>query len=252
MMKFAALLMLTSAVSFADSTIATKFSFSEEAQSFGTAVQNGETVKIEYVVKELAKPVIDDSILQVSEEQECVYWTYQGTSPDDPGVCGEYRNTGKYLLTTKGVAVPLYSVTEIVTDLKTGVKKSKRLENVIMNFYLEGGYKKLNSREIPADLNLKFTSLVISSPLFGCAVNDTFKASPLLGEATYLGVCTSFMGSATVEKIDGKYSYNVAKTLKVEVGVYGFWMVKDFPRSNYVSKDIWPGSMTSTLALEIK
>lgn len=251
-MKFAALIMLASTLSFADSAVSTKFSFSEDAQSFGTQIANGETVKIEYVVKALPAPVIDDSILSVSEEQECVYWTYQGTSPDDPGVCGEYRNTGKFLLTTKGVAVPLYSVTEIVTDLKTNVKKSKKLNDVIMNFYMEGGYKKLDSREIPKDLNLKFTSLVISSPLFGCAVNDTFKASPLLGEATYLGLCSSVTGAATVEKLDGKYSFKVAKTLKVEVGIYGFWMVKDFPRSNYVRKDIWDGSAGTNLALEIK
>lgn len=252
MMKFAALLMLASGLVYADSSVSTKFSFSEDAQSFSAPVANGETVKIEYIVKTLPAPKIDDSVLSVSEEQECVYWTYQGTSPDDPGVCGEYRNTGKYLLTVKGVSFPLFSLTEVVTDLKTGAKKTRKLSDVAMNLYLDGGYKKLDSKEIPADLNLKFTSLVLSSPLFGCAVNDTFKASPLLDVPVNLGLCSTISGDAQASKTNGVYSVVTPKSLKVEVGIYGFWMVKDFPRRDYVRKDVWDGSVGTNLALEIK
>lgn len=246
MMKFAALLMLVSSVSFAQSV---KFSFSDEAQSFGSQVLNGETVKIDYVVKALPAPVLDDSFLETIAEEECVYWSSQGTSPDDPGTCGEYRQTGKFLLLTKTHSFPAYSVVEVITDLKTGKSKTRKLEDVSVRLFLKGT-KRLDSKEIPADL--KFEAQLSNSVKFGCAINNTFRASPVLDVPVNLGVCSAIEGNATAVKTDGAYSLIVSKSLKLKVDIYGFWMVKDFPRQDYVRKEIWDGAASTTLALEIK
>lgn len=247
MMKFAALLMLVSTVSFAQSV---KFSFSEEAQSFSSPVQNGETVKIDYIVKALPLTTLDDSFLEFINEEECVYWSSQGTSPDDPGTCGEYRQTGKYLLMTKNNSFPAYSVTEVITDLKSGKKKTRKLEDVSVKLYLKGGTKKLSEKVVPADLKLE--AQLSNSVKFGCAIQNTFRASPVLDVPVNLGVCSSIQGSATASKTDGVYSLTVSKSLKLDIAIYGFWMVKDFPRQNYVRKEIWDGAASTSLALEIK
>lgn len=247
MMKFAALLTLVSSVAFAQTV---KFSFSDEAQSFAAPVLNGETVKIDYNVYALPAISLDDSFLEFINEEECVYWTSQGTSPDDPGTCGEYRQTGKYLLLTKNNSFPAYTVVQTITDLKTGKTKTRKLEDVSLKLYLKGGTRKLSEKVVPADL--KFDAQLSSSVPFGCAIDNTFRASKLLGLPSYLGVCSAVSGEATVSKSEGVYSLTMSKSLKLNIDIYGFWLVQDFPRQNYVRKEIWDGAASTSLALKVK
>ncbi len=247
MMKFAALLMLVSSVSFAHSV---KFSFSEKSQSFKSPIANGETVKIDYIVKALPAIKLDDSFLEFINEEECVYWSRVGTSPDDPGTCGEYRQTGKFILLTKTNSFPAYSVVEVITDLKTGKKKTRKLEDVSVTLFLKGGRKILSEKVVPSDL--KFETRLANSVKFGCAIHNTFRASPILDVPAHLGVCAALEGIASASKTDGVYSLKISNILNLKVDIYGFWRVKDFPRQNYVTKEIWDGAASTTLALEIK
>lgn len=240
MMKFAALIMLLSVSAFADSTVSTVFKYSDLK------------VKVDYVVKRLPLPALDDSALETRPETECISWTYSGTSPDDPGVCGQYRETGKYILTATMKEYPVYSLTEVMTDLKTGATRSRRIADLTIKLVLENGYKLISSKEIPADLDLKFIAYTTSESLFGCAVNDTFKASPLLGVPVNLGLCSRVFGQSTVTKEKGVYSLIVLDTLKINADLYGFWMVRDFPREDYVRKDVWENALSTELMLKIK
>ena len=120
MMKFAALAMLLSVSAFADSTVSTVFKYSDLK------------VKVEYVVKRLPLPALDDSALQVRPETECIWWASSGTSPDDPGECGEYRETGKYILSATMKEYPVYSLTEVMTDLNSGATRSRRIADLCL------------------------------------------------------------------------------------------------------------------------
>lgn len=240
MMKFAALVMLLSVSAFADSTVSTVFKYSDLK------------VKVDYVVKRLPLPALDDSALEVRPETECISWTYVGTSPDDPGVCGQYRETGKYILTATMKEYPVYSLTEVMTDLKSGLTRSRRIADLTIKLVLQDGYKLIPSKNIPSDLDLNFTAYTTSATLFGCAVNDTFTASPVLDVPVNLGLCSRVFGQSIVKKEKGVYSLIVLNTLKIDADLYGFWMVRDFPRADYVRKDVWENALSTQLMLKIK
>ena len=254
MKLYLALMLLSTAAIAETKSVTAMFSFTDTEKSFETVIPEGQTVKLEYIVTELPKPMIsDENLLKVEKEMECVTWTYPGTSPDDPGICGEYKWTGNYKLTTRLVSFDLYKVKEITTDLKTGNSRSRNLPNIKGFFFLEGGTKTVASAEIPANMNLRFSARVSGDFIFGCAVEDTFETGPVLEKLpVQLAVCADTNGDAKLTRKEGKYSLKIEKNLNLNVRVNAFWMVRDFPRSNYVRKDIWETSENTSKVLVLK
>lgn len=237
---------------FAETRVVTKtFSFTETEKSFSSVFADGQTVKIEYKVTDLPKPVLNDSLLKVEKDMKCISWSYPGTSPDDPGVCGEYAWTGKYRVFAPYNPIDLFSVTEVVTDLSTGIKSTRELPTLKTSFYIQGGEVLIDTPEVPANLNLKFVNYVSGDPFFGCAV-EGYKTGPILDVPANLGICTSTVGQVSLERVNGEYKFTASKKVTFKTTITAFWMVRDFPRNDYVRKDIWEDGEWASTAFDLK
>lgn len=224
---------------FADTrSVTNTFSFDADQISFSEILPHGQTLKITYTVTPLPLPEITDADLKIAKEMKCISWSYPGTSPDDPGVCGDSAWTGKYRITSAIDEIPLFAVTETITDTRSGKRRVRKLKDISANVYVADSDVITENPQVPS--NLSFVSYVQSDFYWNCA-NETVKTGPVLEDLrVHVAVCTGARGAAKLEKIEGKYRLTVQPELSFRSTMHAFWLVRDYPRGDYLRKRLWP------------
>ena len=233
LMLFVGLVFLSS-ISFAQENVRVKTILSFDAQSavFGEQVTGKQSFQIEYLLTPLSYE-IKSSDFKFSPVFECKRWISQGTSPDDPGQCGDLQQTGWSVAPT---AYDVFSVERVVTNLQTGSVSKTALSNVRMDLYEDTTVANpLKTSTLPS--NLAFVGYLRGSS-FGCGVTNTVPTE-LLGQTAQLGVCGNIFGKVTVVKNGGKFSFTSSSALTLDLSVTGFWLVTDAPRTDVIRKNIW-------------
>lgn len=211
------------------------FSLNSETGSFNEVFEDGETIMITLEITKLPMPDFSE-LVKMEKDMKCIGWN-GGTSPDDPGTCMGYRETGKFRVSTPVNSFALFSVTETTEDLKTGEVRTRKLPPLRSAFY--STYFKLLDRPVVPD-DLDFNAYMEGADLFGCAAKDFFVTLPVLhNDPVHLGICQKLRGKVELKRRGGEYYLAFGGKLIVTNSVHAFWRVQDSPRTNYVLKSLW-------------